>query len=223
MNNAQPQPAERPWQGLLEEKDVASRRTGFVIDKPQRARQGVTRARQWFLSGCVVFGLLVMAAPYLAGNLVNYLFSDASLTVWQLRRVASELWFLFAVPGLLLALCGIVGLARKIPAATFNLDNQTINLTERRFEALPLRSGARGEVIGMDELDYVQIVHYKARLLRNRDDPVDQFELNLVLYDGSRRLIAKQPGYASLVDDASKLSVFLDVPFRDESGQSMLY
>lgn len=212
--------------GLQPQHDVASRRTRFLVDAPQRARQGATRGRRWFLLFCVLAGILIMIAPFLAGLLVQHLFYEASQTVWELRRVASELWMLFAVPGLLLALCGLAGLARKIPVVLFNLNDQTIRLSEKRFQTLPLiarwhRPG--DEIVQVDELEALQIIQYKALHLKQGEQAVDQFELNLVLHDSSRRLVAKQPGYASLVEDATQMSLFLDVPFLDQSGQNMLY
>lgn len=212
--------------GLQPEHDVASRRTKFLLDAPQRARQGITRRRRWLLLLCLLGGLLIMVAPFLAGLLVQHLFYDASQTVWELRRVASELWMLFAAPGLLLALCGLAGMARKIPVALFNLENQTVRLSEKRFQTLPLIARwhrSSDEIIKVDELDAVQIIQYNALHLQHGEQPVDQFELNLVLHDGSRRLVAKQPGYASLVEDATQMSLFLDVPFLDHSEQSLLY
>lgn len=212
--------------GLQPEKDVSSRRTGFFIDAPQRARQGVARGRRWFLLACLIIGLLITVAPLLAGLVVQHLVYDASQTVWEIRRVASELWFLFAVPGLLLALCALVGMARKVPVAVFNLKDQKIRLGEKRFHSVPLVSGWQqqgNEVITLDEVEALQLIHYQARHLSHGEQPVDQFELNLVLHDGSRRLVAKQPGYASLVDDAKQMSLFLDVPFWDQSGQNFLY
>lgn len=212
--------------GLLPEKDVANRRTRFLIDAPQYARQGVAGGLRWLLLACLIAGLLIIVAPLLAGFLVQHLFYDASQTVWEIRRVASELWVLFAIPGLLLALCGVAGFARKIPTAVFNLEDQTVRLSDKRFQTLPFMSRwhRRGdEVLAVDKLDAVQIIHYKALHLRQGEKPVDQFELNLVLHDGSRRLVAKQPGFASLVDDARQMSLFLDIPFLDHSEQNLLY
>ncbi len=231
-NNAHPYSADDPagpagydTHGLQVDKDVASRRTRFLLDAPQHARQGVAGGRRWILLFCVLGGLLISAAPFLAGLLVQHLFYDASQTVWELRRVANELWFLFAIPGLLLALCGLAGLARKIPVAVFNLEDQTIRLSEKRFHTLPLIARWQresDEVIPLEELKAVQIIHYKAMQLQHEKQAVDQFELNLVLYDGSRRLVAKQPGYTSLYEDATQMSLFLDVPFTDQSGQRLL-
>ncbi len=205
--------------GLMEDKDVASKRTALVIDTTERARLDIKNSRKILFMACMLTGLLIMTGPWLASNLAEYFFYNDSQILWALRRVASELWIVFALPGLLLVLCSIMGFAKKIPVAAFNLANQTIRLKQQRFHTLIGWNGRfSGEVIQLQDVAGLQIVSYKAKQLQYRDQPADQFELNLLLDNGERRLLAKQPGYESLFLDATRLAEFLMIDMKDHSN-----
>ena len=207
--------------GLMVHKDVASRRTALVIETAERARQDITRSRKILFISCLLMGLLLIFGPYLASILAEYFFYDQGQIIWALRRVAHELWIVFAVPGLLLVACSIMGLAKKIPVVLFDMNSRTIQFKDQRFQALPGRSRpSSGEVIQLADVQELQIVSYKAKQLQYRNKPVDQFELNVLLHDGERRLVAKQPGYDSLLLDATRLARFLGVAVTDHSAQT---
>lgn len=181
--------------GLLEHKDVASRRTRLFIDSAAQARQDITQSRKILFIACLSSGLLIVAAPFLATIVADYIFYNDSQIVWAVRRVSHELWVVFALPGLLLVACSIMLMAKKIPIARFNLTNQTIHLKEQRFQAIAGWSRKpAAEVIPLAELEGLEIISYKAKQLQYRNKAVDQFELTLLLNNGERRLIAKQPG-----------------------------
>lgn len=208
------------WGAKDPDNDVAGRRTRLKIIDKHTARQSVAPVYKSVLVIWLLVGTTLALFPFLVQKLV---FEVPPVEIVALRRLIDEIGFLLAIPGALIAFYAIVVAARKIPLARFDKSAEIAALKHSRFLGyLDWILKPSEEAIATSQIAGLQLISYRSKNYRtdssNNTRITTQYELNIVLSDGKRYLLAKQHTHKSLQQDAIRLAKFLHVPVWDRCG-----
>jgi len=204
------------WDALAAEADVHGRRTRIVVHNNVRAEQKVLLLRICFIAFLLIIACALLLAP-LTTRLLVYEVTPPHIEA--IRHHAYMAWPLLVFWGLIALVFTLSSASVRIRTAEFDKLQRVIKLSSSRFFGLlnkfvkPFEETVRGaDVAGL------QLISYRSKTLRRNKRLVTQYELNMVLHNGSRHHLTKHSGHASVQKDAIRLARFLNVPVWDRSG-----
>lgn len=136
-----------------------------------------------------------------------------------LRHTTYMTWPLLVFWGCVILIFGICLCSTAIRVAKIDKQNDKVLLYKQRFYGL-FNKLFKPEIASLpiSEVAGLQIISYRARNARKNKRLLDQYELNLVLNDGKRKMLSKQSSHKTIQQDALQVARFLKLPIWDRSG-----
>lgn len=204
------------WGGLDTKNDIRGRQTKVKELSDHAMVFTPLLSRKIRVFALVLTGLALLLT-YPVTHLIVY--EVVPPHVQSVRHLTYMTWPLLVFWGAIILVFGVWMFSTTISVAKIDKSKNDVSLHKQRFFGL-LNKIVRPdtESLTISEVAGLQIISYRARNTRRNKRLLDQYELNLVLNDGTRKMLSKQSGHKTIQQDAIQLARFLKLPIWDRSG-----
>lgn len=214
--HSDPRARRTSWGGLDTKNDIRGRHA-----KPKMLNDSTmiftsTWSRRFFTAFFLMAGLALLLTYPVTHSLV---YEVVPPHIEALQHITYMTWPLLVFWGCVVLIFGVFLLSSVIRVAKVDKQNDKLLLKQQRFFGLFDKFVKPDtDSLTISEVAGLQIISYRARNTRRNKRLLDQYELNLVLNDGKRKMLCKQSTHKTIMQDALQLARFLNLPIWDRSG-----
>lgn len=204
------------WEPVEKDHIVSGKKTRWVMKSSDLAMQKISRSSIVFICILLVMGVLLASIPVILGMLV---YEVTPPNIVALKKLVADLAVNFYCLSGLFVIASIYLLLRPIRLVTINKSSDIAYIrVSRCFGALDKLLKPELVVFKPKAAAGLQLVRHVEAAHHDHDMSKEQFELIMVLSDGTRFLLSKSSRYSALLKEAIKLAKFLGVDVWDRSS-----